>query len=276
MLGNFPENPFLCCCHLILLQPEPTTDCFGCLFSFVVWQTSIQTISCSLLLTKKWRWWLSSSNGCYWWLGYPYVAIRSFCYSFRTVWIYVADYYSNSLFTWGGVLLTQRFQWVELLPEWNYQSLPLGRGCIYPTDLVKYLQMPLNASNLEKFPLFTPKGRPIVCWVVWIVLQLQRTAIENARIDTIDTINTIIIIDCINQYEYNWYDWSDQLTLQTSPTQLHHCCLLFRFAWLIKVISIVVLHLVSSCWYAYLWFMFFFFFPLNNTVVPTAGVRLIS
>ena len=37
---------------------------------------------------------------------------------------------------------------------------------ISQTDLVKYLQMPVNASNLEKFPLFTPKGYPIVSWFI--------------------------------------------------------------------------------------------------------------
>ena len=105
---------------------------------------------------------------------------------------------------------------------------------------MKDLQMLVNASNLEKFPFYTPKVHPGVCWAIWIILQLQRTAIENARIDTIDAIDLINIIDCINQYEENWYNQSDRLTLQTSPTQLHHCCFLFIFSWLIKLSSIVV------------------------------------
>ena len=104
--------------------------------------------------------------------------------------------------------------------------------------------MPVNFSNLEKFPLFTPKVHPRVCWVIWNIFQLQRTAIENSRIDTIDTID---IIDCINQYKDNRYDRSDLLTLQTSPTQFHHCCFLFRVILLIKLRSIVVLRSVSSC-----------------------------
>ena len=66
------------------------------------------------------------------------------------------------------------------------------------------------------------------------------------------------------------------MTLHTSPTQLHHCCYLFRFAWLIKVRIIVVLHPVSSCWYNHLCFLFFFFLTLNPTVVPTAEVRILS
>ena len=44
-----------------------------------------------------------------------------------------------------------------------------------------------------------------------------------------------------NEYEDNQYDRSDKLTLHTSPTQWHHCCFLFRFPWMIKVSSIVVL-----------------------------------
>ena len=125
--------------------------------------------------------------------------------------------------------------------------------------------MPVNVSNLKKSSLFTPKGHPGLFWVIWIILQLQRAAIENVRIDTIntidkidviytidtinmidtidtiDTINTIDRISCNNQYKDNWYDRSDQLTLQTSPTQWHHCCFLLRFAWLIKVRIVVVL-----------------------------------
>ena len=98
-----------------------------------------------------------------------------------------------------------------------------------------------NASNLKNFPLFTPKGHPIICWVIWIILQLQRNSIENSRINTINTIDTIVRIYWSNQYEDNQYDWSDLLTLQTSLTQLNHCCFLFRFGQLIKVRIIVVL-----------------------------------
>ena len=57
----------------------------------------------------------------------------------------------------------------------------------------------------------------------------------------IDTIDTIDRIDRINQYQDNLYDRSDQLKLHTSPTHWHPCCFPFRFAWLIKVRSIVVL-----------------------------------
>ena len=104
--------------------------------------------------------------------------------------------------------------------------------------------MPVNASNPEKLSLFTTKGHPIVCCVVLTILQLQRIVIENDRIDTIGTINTIDTInriDCINQYKDNQYDLSDQLTLQNSPTQWHHCCFIFRFSWLIEVRIIVLL-----------------------------------
>ena len=101
--------------------------------------------------------------------------------------------------------------------------------------------MPVNASNLEKFPLFTPKFHTRVWCVVWIILQLQRTVIENSGSDTIDIINTIDRIDCKYHYEYNRYDRSNILALQTSSTQWHHCCFIFRFAWFIKVVSIVVL-----------------------------------
>ena len=86
---------------------------------------------------------------------------------------------------------------------------------------MKYLQMPVNASKFEKFPIFTPKGHPRLCWFIWIILRFQSNSIENARIDTIDVIDTINMIDKINynnKYEDNWYNRSDQLTLQTSPT----------------------------------------------------------
>ena len=69
---------------------------------------------------------------------------------------------------------------------------------ISQTDLVKYLQMPVNAINLKLFPVFTTKGHPRVFWVICIILQLQRTAIEKTRIGRINTINTIDMIDIIN------------------------------------------------------------------------------
>ena len=53
LLGKFLVTPFLCCFHLILLQPEPTADFLGRLIAFGVQQTSIQLISCSSLLTKS-------------------------------------------------------------------------------------------------------------------------------------------------------------------------------------------------------------------------------
>ena len=55
----------------------------------------------------------------------------------------------------------------------------------------------------SKFTLLNPKCHPRVCWVICIILQLKRTAIEKYRIDTIDKINTINIINCINKYEEN-------------------------------------------------------------------------
>ena len=78
--------------------------------------------------------------------------------------------------------------------------------------------MPVNTSNLEKFPFLTPKVHPRVCWVICIIVQLQRASIENSRIDMIDTFDMINIIDFINQYEDNRYDQSHRLTLQTSLT----------------------------------------------------------
>ena len=154
----------------------------------------------------------------------------------------MSDYYSNSVFPGGGVLLPQLFRRIKILPQGVLLLIHLkGISFISWTYLVKYLQIPVNASNVENFPFFTPKVHPRVCWFVCIILQLQRTSIENYRINAIDTINTIGIIDCINQYKDNQYDLSDRLTLQTSLTQLYHCCFLFRFAWLIKVRIIVVL-----------------------------------
>ena len=135
--------------------------------------------------------------------------------------------------------------------------------------------MTVNSINTKKLTFWTPKVHPRVCWVVCIILQLQQTAIENARIDSIDNIDTIDIIDCINQYKYNRYNWSNQLTLYTSSTQLYHYYSLFRFAWLVKVRSIVVLHTVPSCWYAHLFFLLCSCFPLNLTVVPTLKLILI-
>ena len=141
---------------------------------------------------------------------------------------------------------------------------------------MKYFQMPVNSSNLKNFPSFTPKGHPRFCWFVWIILKLQRTEIENSRIDTINTITMSDRIDCINQYKGNWFYQSDLLTLHTSPTQLHHCCFLFRCFWLIKVRSIFVLYKVSSFWCAHRCFIFFLYLPLNPIVVRTAQVRLLS
>ena len=107
---------------------------------------------------------------------------------------------------------------IKFLPWGNITTPTVSRGKIFltqgellvitrkgilfisQTDLVKYFQMPVNASNLEKFPLFIPKVHPRVCWVICIILQLQSAAIEDAGIYTIDTINRI---NCINQYEGN-------------------------------------------------------------------------
>ena len=63
--------------------------------------------------------------------------------------------------------------------------------------------MPVNASNIKNFPFLTPKGYPRVGWVVFTILQLHRTAIENASIGTIDIIDTIGRLDCIDQYKDN-------------------------------------------------------------------------
>ena len=48
---------------LSFLQPEVIADFLERLFSFGVQQTPSQSISCGLLITKKWIWWLSYSNG---------------------------------------------------------------------------------------------------------------------------------------------------------------------------------------------------------------------
>ena len=40
LLCNFHATSFLCSYHLILLQPEPNAEFFGCLISFGVQQTS--------------------------------------------------------------------------------------------------------------------------------------------------------------------------------------------------------------------------------------------
>ena len=90
--------------------------------------------------------------------------------------------------------------------------------------------MPVNVGNLEKLLFFTPNGHPRVCWDIFIIIQLDFDAIENARIDNIDKIDKIYRINCIDQYKYNQSNRSDLLTLQTSPKQLHHCCFLFLFA----------------------------------------------
>ena len=63
------------------------------------------------------------------------------------------------------------------------------------TDLVKFLQIPVNASNLEKFLFLTPKDHLRVFGVICITHQLQHTKIKNSNIDTIDTINRIYCID---------------------------------------------------------------------------------
>ena len=82
---------------------------------------------------------------------------------------------------------------------------PKGVLFIFQTDLVKYVQMQVNASNLKKFYFFTPKGHLRACWFILIILQLQRTAIENPRINTIDMIDEIERINFINKYEDNRY-----------------------------------------------------------------------
>ena len=76
----------------------------------------------------------------------------------------VADYYSKNPFYLGKTLLPQRCQRVKLLPQGELLVInPKGILFISQTDLVKYLQMRVNASNLEKFPLFTQKVHPRVC-----------------------------------------------------------------------------------------------------------------
>ena len=82
-------------------------------------------------------------------------------------------------------------------------------------------------------------------------------------------------IATINKKTIRYY-WYDQLTLQTSSNQWHHCCLIFRFSLLIKVRSIVVYNPVSSCWYAHLCFIFCFCLPLNPTVVPIEEAIMLS
>ena len=53
MICNFLVTPFLCFFNLFLLQPDPTSDLFGCLVAFRVRQTSSQMILCSSLVTKN-------------------------------------------------------------------------------------------------------------------------------------------------------------------------------------------------------------------------------
>ena len=67
----------------------------------------------------------------------------------------------------GEILLPQRFRRVKILSRGELLVItPKGILFISQTDLVKYLQMPVNSSDLEKFPLFIPKGHPRVCWVI--------------------------------------------------------------------------------------------------------------
>ena len=122
----------------------------------------------------------------------------------------MVDYCSNS-FLPGKDITTPTVLRVKRLPQWELLVItPKVILFISQTDLVKYLQMPVNGSNLKKLPLFTPKFHPRVCWVILIIPQLQCTTIENARIYTI---NTIDIIDCNKQYKDNQYDQSDKFTV---------------------------------------------------------------
>ena len=67
----------------------------------------------------------------------------------------------------GEILLPQRFGSVKTLPRGELLVItPKGILFIFQIDLVKYLQMSVNASNLEKLPLLTPKGHPRVCCVI--------------------------------------------------------------------------------------------------------------
>ena len=66
-------------------------------------------------------------------------------------------------------------------------------------------------------------------WIVCCILELRRSVIDNSRIYMIDMINTINIIDYIDQYEDNRLNIPNQLTLQTPPSQLHHCCFIYQF-----------------------------------------------
>ena len=61
----------------------------------------------------------------------------------------------------GKILLPQRFLSVNILPWGELLVItPLGILFISQTDLVKYLQMSVNANNLEKLSLLTQKVIP--------------------------------------------------------------------------------------------------------------------
>ena len=132
----------------------------------------------------------------------------------------MADYYSNSLFSVKNITTPTILKGIFL--EELLVITPKVILFISQTDLMKYLQMPVNGRNLENSPLVTPKGHPRVCRNIFIIPQLQPTAIDNVRINTIDTITNIDRINCINQYKENRYNRSNLLKLHTSPTQLNH------------------------------------------------------
>ena len=67
----------------------------------------------------------------------------------------------------GEILQPQRFRRVQLLPRGELLVInPKVVVFVSQTGLVKYLQTPVNVSILEKFPLFTPKIHPRLCWVI--------------------------------------------------------------------------------------------------------------
>ena len=76
------------------------------------------------------------------------------------------DYYSNSLLS-GGNISTPTVLKGKNLPRGELIVItPKGILFISQKDLVKYLQIPVHASNPKMLPFLTPKVHPRVCWFI--------------------------------------------------------------------------------------------------------------